>query len=111
MAELFVRHLRHELRLQDRTVKNYATAVGSMFAWGQRRQPPLVADNPFACGRNGLLRIVGGPTPTQAEEERYQTYTPEQVEALVRQALAAGDVQIAHLIVFLAETGLRFGEL
>ena len=54
---------------------------------------------------------MGGPTPTQAEDERYESHTPEQVEALVSQALATGDVQIAYLIVFLAETGLRFGEL
>jgi hypothetical protein len=60
VAEMFVRYLRHDLALRDRTVKNYVTAVGSMFAWGQRRRPPLVDQNPFATGKNGNLRIAAG---------------------------------------------------
>ncbi len=111
IAELFVRHLRHEQRLQDRTIKNYVTAIGSMFAWGQRRQPPLVENNPFATGKNSTLRITAGPSSTQSDEDKYETYTPGQVKELIDQAIAAGDFQIAQIVVVLAETGLRFGEL
>ena len=111
VAEMFVRHLRHDRGLQDRTVTNYVTAVGSMFSWGQRRRPPLVDQNPFATGKNGHLRIAAGPANTRSDEERYETYTPEQVKDLIETALNADDAQVAQIIAVLAETGLRFGEL
>ncbi len=110
-AELFIRHLRYDRDLQDRTIKNYVTAIGGMFAWAKRRQPPLVDSNPFATGRHGQLKITSGPANTKSKEERYETYTPEQVQALIKTAVDEGDIQTAQIITVLAETGMRFGEL
>ena len=111
IAELFVRHLRHDRQLQDRTVKNYVTAIGSMFAWAQSRQPPLAESNPFSTGKGGQLQITAGPASTRSEDERYETYTADEICCLVNAAIKAGDVDIARMILVLAETGLRFGEL
>ncbi len=109
VAELFVRHLRHDRGLGERTIWNYVSAIGSMFAWGMCRKPPLVVENPFAIGRQGGLRVSLDSHKTT--EERYETYTPEHVRSLVQRANSAGDLQIAQLIVVLVETGMRFGEL
>ncbi len=110
-AELFVRYLRNERNIEDRTVKNYVGGLRSMFSWAQGRQPALVTDNPFLLRRGGGLRITAVVGNRKSDDERYATYTPEQVKQLIETALACGDTRIADLITVLAETGMRFGEL
>ena len=88
-----------------RTGNNDITNLHTIFKWGEREG--LVAKSPFCYSNKmgGTVRLWKLPKTNP------DTYSKAEYALLVQAADQAGDILIRDLIIVLADTGLRFGEL
>lgn len=90
--------------VSKRTVDNDITNLHTFFKWGEREG--LVEKSPFNySANNGSVRLYGEP-----QKDR-DTYSKDEYKLLIQEAERTGDILIKDMIVVLADTGLRFGEL
>lgn len=87
-----------------RTIDNDITNLHTIFSWGKREG--LVGASPFNYSRkSGTVRLFDEPRKDP------DTYSTDEYRLLVQEAERTGDTLIKDMIVVLAGTGLRFGEL
>lgn len=87
-----------------RTVDNDIATMHTIFKWGVREG--LVAKSPFDYSmRTGSVRLYKEP-----QKER-DTYSVEEYGLLLEAAERTGDRLIRDMIIVLADTGMRFGEM
>lgn len=94
---------RVELGRSRRTVDNDITNLFTVFAWAKREG--MVGENPFNYSRHGTIDLF------RVNDGDPDTYSPAEYALLVAEATNIGDVLIRDLIVVLAGTGMRFGEV
>lgn len=86
-----------------RTVDNDISNLHTVFKWGEREK--LVCKSPFDYSRNGNVDLYNEP------QQENDTYTEDEYRRLVSEAERSGDFLVRDIIVVLADTGMRFGEL
>ena len=89
--------------VSKRTADNDVANLHTVFKWGEREG--LVSKSPFDYSKHGTVQLYDEPQPDR------DTYTELEYGRLVKAADLAGDFLIRDMIIVLADTGLRFGEL
>lgn len=105
LLKQFQRHLRDERRTSPATANHYLTAVHNFWGFAAFKRGVVKGNNPAATGRQAVLDKLSSRTVPPP------TIYPDQVNAIIEEALAHGDRQVANLIVFVCEGGFRFQEL
>ena len=96
----------YRVQVQDvarRTADNDITNLHTVFRWGEREG--LVSKSPCDYSKHGTVQLYDDPQPEP------DTYSEEEYQRLVEEAGRVGDSLIQDMIVVLADTGMRLGEL
>jgi integrase len=86
-----------------RTADNDVANLHTVFKWGEREG--LVSKSPFDYSKHGTVQLYDEPQP------ELDTYSEADYGRLVEESERVGDLLIRDMIVVLADTGMRFGEL
>lgn len=105
MVLSFSTHLVRDRGLKASTANDYVDAVHNFFGYAIYKRQLVPGPNPASTGRQSAL----DRTPEHVLPP--PTITPEQVNAVIKAALAGDDRQVVNLIVFVCEGGFRFQEL
>jgi integrase len=89
--------------VSKRTADNDVANLHTVFRWGEREG--LVAKSPFDYSKHGTVQLYDEPPPD------LETYSDEEYHLLIKEAERVGDLLIRDMIIVLADTGMRFGEL
>lgn len=90
-------------KLSKRTIDVDVQNISTVFRWGIKRK--LVASNPADCSKDGPIDLFKAP------ELEKPVYTKEEYNLLLEEANSEGNALIYDIIVLLANTGMRYGEL
>jgi integrase len=89
--------------ISKRTIDNDVMNISTVYKWALKRE--LVSKNPADYSRDGAITLYDAP------ETPRPVFTSEEYQALLAEAKGEGNTLIYDIVVVLANTGMRYGEL